>query len=142
MFSLTTYSRSPDLNVFGQPKMALLPIIGGADDSATNMVLNGITLRPPTEIYPTPSQLPGYVADQPVLDEIDTRSWPLAFRQNRTDFTTGRNNPDYYSIRRTSTKLDNYCYVNGWMLANYLAGTNAAGTPRDLACVSRPLGAT
>ncbi|HEY5743079.1 MAG TPA: hypothetical protein VIS99_11110, partial [Terrimicrobiaceae bacterium] len=128
VFALTTYSRSPDLNVFGQPKMALLPIIGGANEFATNMVLNGITLRPPTEIYPTPSQLPGYRLTNRYLDEIDTRSWPLAFRQNRTDFNTGLNNPDYYSIRTTSTKLDNYCYVNGWMLANYLAGTNAAGT--------------
>ena len=128
VFALTTYSRSPDLNVFGQPKMALLPIIGGANEFATNMALNGITLRPPTEIYPTPSQLPGYRLTNRYLDEVDTRSWPLAFRQNRTDFNTGLNNPDYYSIRTTSTKLDNYCYVNGWMLANYLAGTNAAGT--------------
>jgi hypothetical protein len=129
VFSLTTYSRSPDLNVFGQPKMALLPMIGDGDDSSTNMALNGITLRPPTEIYPTPSQLPGYVVKNRYLNEITNRSWPLAFRQNRTDFTTGRNDPDYYSIRRTSTHVDNYCYVNGWMLANYLAGTNAAGNP-------------
>jgi hypothetical protein len=141
VFAITTYSRSPDLNVFGQPKMALLPIIGGANEWATNMTLNGITLRPPTEIYPTPSQLPGYTVTNRYYDETNIRSWPLAFRQNRTDFTTGRNNGDWYSIRETATRLDNYCYVNGWMLANYLAGTNAAGKPLEWPAFRGPSGA-
>ena len=30
VFSITAYSRSPELNVFGQPKMALLPLLGTA----------------------------------------------------------------------------------------------------------------
>ena len=47
VFSLTTYSRSPDLNVFGQPKMALLsPLLGDAGRHCGNMALNGITLLP------------------------------------------------------------------------------------------------
>jgi hypothetical protein len=126
VFALSTYSRSPDLNVFGQPKMALAPILGGPSRDATNMVINGITLRPVQEIYPSPSQLPGYKVVNPLTSEIETRSWPLAFRSEQGRYTRGR--PHGFNIREFYTS-ENYCYMNGQMLANYLAGTNAAGQP-------------
>ena len=144
VFSLTAYSRSPELNVFGQPKMALLPLLGTAwilpDDGstilATNMVINGITLRPGNEIYPTPSQLASYVLTSPIFANSDVYPsplpagrevpWPLAFRAEATQ-GLGRMQ-EYRQFHRISTGT-NYCYINGALLANYLAGTNAAGQP-------------
>ena len=138
VFSLTAYSRSPDLNVFGQPKMALLPLLGTAffycdwDENvpgtilATNMVINGITLRPGDEIYPTPSQLPDYFVRNPVFTNSAPVPvpWPLAFRAEATQGLGRRQ--EYRQFHRISTGT-NYCYINGALLANYLAGTNAAG---------------
>ena len=135
VFSLTAYSRSPELNVFGQPKMALLPLLGTAwilpDDPggtilATNMVINGITLRPGNEIYPTPAQLPAYSVRNPVTGNSVPVPWPLAFRAEATQ-GLGRMQ-EYRQFHRISTGT-NYCYINGALLANYLAGTNAAGQP-------------
>ena len=129
VFALTTYSRSPDLNVFGQPKMALVPILGAPEGHSTNMVINGITLRPVQEIYPTPSQLPGYTKwsiryHRRYNDRVHGR-WHFA--RSRVVYTLGRGNDfgqgDWFYSR------ENYCYINGQMLANYLAGTNAAGEP-------------
>jgi hypothetical protein len=134
VFSLTAYSRSPELNVFGQPKMALLPLLGTAyilpDDPptgtilATNMVINGITLRPGNEIYPTPSQLTNYFVRNPIAGNSVPVPWPLAFRAEATQ-SLGRRQ-EYRQFTRISTGT-NYCYINGALLANYLAGTNAAG---------------
>ena len=128
VFSLTAYSRSPDLNVFGQPKMALLPILGGPGNDATNMVINGLTLRPVQEIYPSPSQLPGYKVFNPVdPNNTPTVPWPLAFRAEQGGYTLGRDNE--FSQGNWFYTFPNYCYNNGQMLAHYLAGTNAAGHP-------------
>jgi hypothetical protein len=135
VFSITAYSRSPELNVFGQPKMALLPLLGTAwilpDDPggtiwATNMVINGITLRPGNEIYPTPAQLPAYSVRNPVTGNSVPVPWPLAFRAEATQ-GLGRMQ-EYRQFHRISTGT-NYCYINGALLANYLAGTNSAGQP-------------
>lgn len=135
VFSVTTDSRSPDLNIFGQPKMALTPILGAP--YGTNMVVNGITLRPVQEIYPTPSQLPGYRVlnlgigghipggrNPTKIFEDEPRPWPLAFRAEQARYTRGRGD-DF--AQHWLYSLPNYCYINGQMLANYLAGTNAAG---------------
>jgi hypothetical protein len=132
LFSITAYSRSPELNVFGQPKMALLPLLGtawilpdhGAAILATNMVINGITLRPGNEIYPTPSQLPAYSVRNPITSNSVSVPWPLAFRAEATQ-GLGRKQ-EYRQFHRISTGT-NYCYINGALLASYLAGTNAAG---------------
>jgi hypothetical protein len=136
VFSLTTYSRSPDLNVFGQPKMALLPLLGTAyvycdyDEGqpgtilATNMVINGITLRPGSEIYPTPAQLANYLVRNSITGNSVSVPWPLAFRAEATQGLGRRQ--EHFQFTRISTGT-NYCYINGALLANYLAGTNAAG---------------
>ncbi len=130
VFSLTAYSRSPDLNVFGQPKMALIPFLGRAGIWDSDMVTNGITMRATREIYPTPSQLPKYVSSQLGNTALFTNSWPLAFRQGAALFNGGHlwafqldDGDDSY------LRIDNYCFVNGMMLAKYLSGTNAAGAP-------------
>ncbi|HEY5814553.1 MAG TPA: hypothetical protein VIT23_18100, partial [Terrimicrobiaceae bacterium] len=142
VFSLTAYSRSPELNVFGEPKMALWPVLGTAwlvPDYppgaiwATNMVINGITLRPINEIYPTPSQLPNYVLRSPIFTNSDVYTnlpfgravpWPLAFRGEATQ-SLGRMQ-EYRKFDRISIGT-NYCYLNGALLANYLVGTNGTG---------------
>ena len=59
-WNITCTSRSPDLNMFGQPKMAIIECLGGSWTGDTDIELNGITMQPLTEIYPTPSQLPSY----------------------------------------------------------------------------------
>jgi hypothetical protein len=128
VFGLTTYSRSPDLNIFGQPKMALTPILGAPEEHSTNMVINGITLRPVQEIYPTPSQLPGYSVVNPLNNNVASPlPWPLAFRAEGGRLTLGRGND--FNQGTWFYTLENYCYINGQMLANYLNGTNAAGRP-------------
>ena len=132
VFSLTAYSRSPELNVFGQPKMALLPLLGTAfvydsgNVPATNMVINGITLRPGDEIYPTSSQLTNYSMRNPITGNSNNVPWPLAFRAEATQ-SLGRIQ-EYRQFTWMSVGT-NYCYINGALLANYLAGTNAAGRP-------------
>jgi hypothetical protein len=128
VFSLTAYSRSPDLNVFGQPKMALAPMLGRADYGATDMVTNGITMRAVREIYPTPSQLPKLLMQQIGRPGTYTNSWPLAFRQGAALFTGGhRESFELADSPNSYLKLDNYCFVNGMLLAKYMSGTNGAG---------------
>ena len=127
VFALTAYSRSPELNIFGQPRMALTPILGAPEEHSTNMVINGITLRPVQEIYPTPSQLPLYKVVNPVSSFQDDRPWPLAFRSEQGTLTLGRGND--FSQGSWFYTFPNYCYINGILLANYLAGTNSAGKP-------------
>ena len=107
--------------------MALIPILGGPGHDATNMVINGITLRPVQEIYPSPSQLPGYKVYNPVTNSTPTVPWPLAFRAEQGGFTLGRDNE--FSQGYWFYTFPNYCYNNGQMLAHYLAGTNSAGQP-------------
>ena len=61
MFALTAYSRSPELNVFGQPRVVGGAALGESRASVpATWLLNSLTLLPPREIYPTPSQLPGF----------------------------------------------------------------------------------
>ena len=144
VFYLTTSSRSPDLNIFGQPRMALMPILGGSLYTSTDMSTNGITFQPVREIYPTPSQLPTYSVVNPMNWAVQPNqwypanppaatkvAWPLAFRG-----ITGIYQEGTYDIANLSGggpnnlyTLTNYCWVNGTMLAKYLAGTNAAGQP-------------
>ena len=138
LFSLTICSRSPDLNIFGQPKMAILPML---EDSYTTPaynnpnLLNGITLQPLKEIYPTPSQLPSYpvanVVNSNLWGATPTQSvpWPLAFRQEVGLWNAGVIASGLGSVWRVcfSSGGCHFCWMNGLMLAHYLAGTNAMG---------------
>jgi hypothetical protein len=141
VFNITTCSRSPDLNIFGQPKMALMPIQGAALKTATDMTTNGITLRPPVEIYPTPSQLPPYLVVNPVNVKVSpslwypstpatatSEPWPLAFRGQLGLAQNGNVNVGVAANGPAATYIqNNYFWINGMMLADYLAGINAAG---------------
>ena len=90
------------------------------------MVTNGVTFQPIREIYPTPSQLPRYTLTNPITTNVSTVAWPLAFRQDYSLMTPGRGmDIDQYWIYT----LDNYCYVNGMMIAKYLSSINSAGRP-------------
>jgi hypothetical protein len=132
VFSLTAYSRSPELNVFGQPRVALSPILGqGGPNVGGNMVLNSLTLLPAREIYPTPSQLPPYTVSSAYLPNPNTPRnllWPLSLRAEMGAFSVGTPYDDYRNIMN-ATALPNYAYHQGYLLAKYLAGTNAAGQP-------------
>ena len=140
-FNLTAYSRSPDLNIFGQPKMALMPILGTSLSTSTDMATNGITFQPVREIYPTPSQLSTYGITNavnwaaqptqwyPTTAPAGTRvAWPLAFRGIMGSYNSGNYGAGLSEGGAQNTYvLTNYCWINGLMLAKYLAGTNAAG---------------
>jgi len=146
VFNLTTCSRGPDLNVFGQPKMALLPMLVDSGEGCLNIpsdlanntnLLNGITLQPLKEIYPTPSQLPSYPITNVVYSNywgtIPNASvpWPMAFQQEFGVANMGMATPGigtYMAFNGNLTK-NYYCWMNGLMLAKYLAGTNAMGQP-------------
>ena len=132
VFSLTAYSRSPELNVFGQPRVAVSPLLGEGGPhwrTATNMAINSLTLLPAREIYPTPSQLPNYVISSP-YDVIpntprSNHPWPLSLRGEMGINSTGKGE-DYRSIMKWyPSEVPNYSYNQGYLLAKYLAGTNA-----------------
>ena len=134
VFSLTAYSRSPELNVFGQPRVALSPLLGdfGWSDDNGNMVLNSLTLLPGKEIYPTPSQLPPYVISSPYDLNPNTpreQPWPLSLRGELGAFSSGKEQEYKQVLREAPSKAPNYCYNQGYLLANYLAGTNAGSQP-------------
>jgi hypothetical protein len=99
------------------------PNVGG------NMVLNSLTLLPAREIYPTPSQLPPYTVSSPYLPNPNTPRnllWPVSLRAEMGAFSLGTLYDDYRNIMN-ATDLPNYAYYQGYLLAKYLAGTNAAG---------------
>jgi len=127
IFNLTDYSRSPEINIFGQPKIALLPGLGSPNPSAYNMVINGITLLPLTEIYPTPSQLPGFNVKTPGGWGWGNW-WPLAFRSPFPLETSGLASEQLMDGVLLYGK-NNCAYSTGRLLANYLSGTNEAYAP-------------
>jgi hypothetical protein len=128
VFSLTVCSRTPELNVFGQPRVAVAPILGDAGRNG-NMKLNSLTLLPAREIYPTPSQLPAFN----VISRYDANPntprpnpWPLSLRGELGIYSTGRDE-DYRTIMKYYPfEGPNYAYNQGQLLANYLEGTNGA----------------
>ena len=129
VFSLTDDSKSPDINIFGQPKMAILPVLGElGTQEQTNMVVNGISLLPENEIYPTPSQLPSCTVLVPNGVSYPNIPWPLAFRSQNTQSAMG----DYLGLDHDIYEFGSvgtYPYSNGSVIAQYLAGTNTAGRP-------------
>jgi hypothetical protein len=132
VFSLTAYSRSPELNVFGQPRVALSPLLGHHSWTAGNTDLNSLTLLPAREIYPTPSQMPPYVIASPYDTPPNTprnQPWPLALRAEFGGFSTGKVEGNGQIMTNAPTLMPNYSYNQGYLLAKYLAGTNAGGRP-------------
>jgi hypothetical protein len=141
VFSLTTWSRSPELNIFGEPRLAMMPILGSYQQDSTDMLINGVTLHREKEIYPTPAQLPKYqmpeivnlagtlngrgkptVLSNPKDLKVD---WPLAFRGAVGIYNFGRD-----TVAQLGDYLyndSNSYYSTGCILANYLGGRNAAG---------------
>ncbi len=130
VFSLTAYSRSPELNVFGQPRVSVAPMLGDGGWQSGNMLLNSLTLLPAREIYPTPSQLPGFTINSPWdVDHVPRTNnpWPLALRGEMGAYSTGTGEADFRTILRYApSSSKNYSHNQGFLLANYLAGTNAA----------------
>ena len=130
VFSLTAHSRSPELNVFGEPRLSVAPLLGDGGWQSGNMVLNSLTLLPAREIYPTPEQLPGYTINSPW--DIDNQPrpnnpWPLALRGEMGAYATGNGEADFRTILRYApSSARNYSHNQGFLLAKYLAGTNAA----------------
>ncbi len=92
MFALTAYSRSPELNVFGQPRVAVAPLLGSHGFNSGDMVLNSLTLLPPREIYPTPSQLPAFtfLSRYDIDNQARTNPWPLSLRGELGVFSNGK----------------------------------------------------
>ena len=132
VFSLTAYSRSPELNVFGQPRLAVAPILGDAPYNAGTMVLNSLTLLPAREIYPTPSQLPTFPITSPYDVDHTTQTnnpWPLSLRGANGAFNTGTEDDMRTVMNFGPGYAPNFAYNQGYLLANYLAGTNGAGQP-------------
>jgi len=122
VFNLTVSSRSPDLNVFGQPRMPLIPGFRNLSVS-TNLFTNGVTLQPVREIYPGYEQLPrvsiravSVSGGVLVTNTYANRHWPTLFQQlNGVANDLGQANADNVPI------------LNGYVIANYLAGTNPFG---------------
>jgi hypothetical protein len=134
VFSLTAYSRSPELNVFGQPRLSVAPLLGSSGLWPGDMILNSLTLLPPREIYPTPTQLRPYViASRYDVDTGALRNhpWPLALRGELGVFPAGIDlfHPYAYALREGPRDAPNYSYNQGFLLAKYLSGTNDLGRP-------------
>ncbi len=125
VFHLTVSSRSPDLNVFGQPRIPLIPGFRTAS-SSTNISTNGITLRPFQEIHPGYEQLPRLsgarvsinAAGNMVTNAFSGRIWPTVLQQMNAEASAYGNSGS-----------QNEPWSNGWLLARFLSGTNASGQP-------------
>ena len=133
VFSLTAYSRSPELNVFGQPRLSIAPFLGNAGWNASNMVLNSLTLLPAREIYPTPAQLRPYVISSryDIDNEPRNHPWPMALRGELGVFSAGAQlfHLYHHALQLGPRDAPNYSYNQGFLLANYLSGTNDVGHP-------------
>ncbi len=141
VFSLTAYSRSPELNVFGQPRLSIAPFLGNAGWNASNMVLNSLTLLPAREIYPTPAQLRPYVissrydiddvSENGIGDVPRNHPWPMALRGELGVFSAGAQlfHLYHHALQLGPRDAPNYSYNQGFLLANYLSGTNDVGRP-------------
>ena len=132
IFSLTAHSRAPELNVFGEPRLSVAPLLGDGGWAASNMVLNSLTLASPREFYPTPAQLRPYVIRSRYdVDSGASRNhpWPLAFRGELGVYSagTGLFHAYAYTLREGPRDAPKYSYNRGFLLANYLAGTNDVG---------------
>ncbi len=126
VFNLTTHGRSPELNLFGEPKMNLIPAVYGntTELTAGNLRTNGITGRPLTEIYPTPNQLPGFVSKGPIWNPQPSAGtiWrPLAVSQEWPEFNGNTLNAQAFQANREG-------YAIG-VLSLYLGGTNSLYKP-------------
>ena len=149
IFNLTVFSRSPDINIFGQPKIPLipsnqtnLPYVGLPENS-----LNLATLLPLKELFPsqygtTGESMKGVLPPTPMSDpysDITSTNgafvsnyysqvkWPLTFKAQLADYPT-INNPVPYTAAAGGSG-DNNIWDNGKLIADYLAGTNAMGKP-------------
>ena len=139
IFNLTTYSRSPDLNIFGQPKMALIPVNSiriPIRPPALQFAWNLATLQYLKELFPSQKGTTGTstAGVLPALSFTDNYSqinstsannltttntytsvkWPLAFMALLP--TGGTLNPS-----AVSALGDNSPWDNGMLIANSLA---------------------
>jgi hypothetical protein len=133
VFSLTAHGRAPELNVFGEPRLSVAPLLGNAGLTASNMVTNSLTLLPVREIYPTPAQTRPYlVASRYDIDHVPrNHPWPMALRGELGVFSAGVAlfHPYKHALEEGPRDAPNYSYNQGFLLANYLAGTNDVGRP-------------
>ena len=102
-----------------------------ADWSPATCVMNSLTLLPVTEIYPTPAQLPPYVISSPHdIDNMPRNNpWPLSLRGELGVYSTGKDIDHRTILKCAPSSSPNYSHNQGYLLANYLAGTNASGRP-------------
>jgi len=121
VFNITCCSRSPELNIFGQPRIPMLTALELYQSSPLDLVQNAITMQPVREIYPTASQLPALkfaglnIAGVPG----DNMAWPTAFNQLQSDAS------DNTAVQNVNS---NHSATAGMLLAYLMAGKNPAGT--------------
>ncbi len=134
VFNLTVSSRSPEINIFGEPKTFFIPGFPTVASPANGnfFATNGITLQPLSELYPTPSQLPGFTyADlyTPASGNNTNswsgsilnggpRPWPLLFMQQIPSIDFCKNGNLYQA---------NAPGFNIALLSKYLSGFNGMG---------------
>ncbi len=144
IFNLTTASRSPDFNIFGQPKMPLVAASStNAPYSSTGVAFlyNLSTLQPLRELFPSQTGNTGLngvlplatmtnrfstispTTDASVSQGASNARWPLAF-QETSDLGLSPNPGS-----GASSIFDGSLWYNGMVIANYLSGTNVLNKP-------------
>jgi hypothetical protein len=128
VFNLTTTSRSPELNVFGEPKISLAPAIYSPTPSFlinSRLQTNGITGMPLTEIYPTPAQLSGFASKDPLWSfqpgSPNSRWRPLTLSQEWPQFFG-----DTYTANKYQGDREGFAIST---LSLYLSSTNGYYKP-------------
>ncbi len=130
VFNLTTYGRTPEINLFGEPKINFIPASIPSSESLQPGYLqtNDITLRPLTEIYPTPYQLPPYLnsnacagtpppaSSNPMQPEVMSQEWPIFVG-------TAGNVAGHYFLNLQGYDGDRQGYMID-LISRYLGGTN------------------
>jgi len=154
VFNLTTMSRSPDFNIFGQPKIPLIPANYTNFPYGTGtpgFLYNCATLQPLRELFPsqtgytalsTPQNVNtvmGVLTNTPMGDPytVVNPSYPassaVAYSSNYYAYTKWplaftqllSSAMTFANPGPTQSLGDNNPWNNGKLIANYLAGTNA-----------------
>jgi len=122
-FNLTHYSRSPDLNIFGEPKIPLSTTTTNAAGAVLDAMLgpygtlNGNTLadlgRPMSGVYPLASQLPAFTAPATSWSPAISKLLPQYFQAEHSGNAFTAVSPDHEM---------------GMRIARYLKGFNGQGT--------------
>lgn len=121
-FSITHYSRVPELNIFGEPRINLIQTdLDPRTNSPARPLRNLVSVQPQTALYPTSLQLTNVFTGSPAVDTVQGLAQQLTLRRHRlgSDSAQERN----FSMWLGAPFNDPTNYVsNFWTLLRRITG--------------------